>query len=780
MNLVVLGNKAAKALKSVVERSCDTVSVHCYSSIVAFCTDMHVRRLHVDRVFICSDVIDEKSDVSCESQLQDLVTFLNKFCEAAPVVTFAPTNESNEIMKKLFSSPVMHAHVSLQERSISVKDITDIVTLSAVEVRKRYEAAAGVEGKKLTVASEVAMKSAPPVSKGKAIGGKTKRGKKQGLFGLLKGFRRGEEKAAAGVEESAVTAATEGACVQGDSESKELKSNTLEVTDINETSDSQEAKFGIQGDIYTPDDKVDEHLEDDKDTEFSGTNSDSCDGDLPDSDSQVEPESAELQPDSFECDEDFDDPDYDIVSDSDMFKALGKAGSAVSDVEDVSTESAGDSHCDSLHDNNQSHIGGNVADTEIAKDESPVNSDIDTSRFCDIDVPLGLNKPEKPYHREPCSVSFNFEKNDAVTVGSDKAIDDAPVIDSDVDIENSPVVAKGVNKLHELTEDIKKLKPVPQGVLESADENSTAHGKLVIADEPASHPVSLLSDESDYVDSTCKKIVIEKPVEKIVEKVVEKPVEKIVEKIVEKPIAGVNRLTSILKGASSGVILVTGDRRAGKTTVALTIARMFARHVQTLCIDMDIKRRGMLSYLNIDDFSDSTDIVKNGVGLIKSASMLDSMVYRCRDKQFDCLLSYYGESFDKRQYESLQNVILTQDRYKMIVIDIPLEDIINIQDIVPTSVPILCIEDSDTGVLNSFTLLDVIGTVRSRAVLASNLCYLETHDNKRVNLFDVIDKIHDIFEFDSDWANTQRVIGSVLDMKSALKNAYTYRECRKW
>lgn len=275
--------------------------------------------------------------------------------------------------------------------------------------------------------------------------------------------------------------------------------------------------------------------------------------------------------------------------------------------------------------------------------------------------------------------------------------------------------------------------------------------------------------EEDYQVGSGKAKVIEK--ERIVEKVVE------VEKVIEKPVyvkgdkKSASKLQLVTKGIENITIVVTGDRRSGVTTLATRLASMFAQKLKVLYVDMDTKRRGSLLHVGINQLMNEDDTVQRGLELVKSAKMLQHMVYTSSAVKFDTLLSVGDEDVTDAQLEIVGDVIMLQDAYNVTIVDCPFEKLHLINDITSVYPVIVCLEEDISAIKNTAQFFEGMDLpAKYKRILFNNMHYCITRGAK--NSYPALfQQVNDFFETDDDlnWSDVKKVAGVVADNKGLIK-----------
>lgn len=281
--------------------------------------------------------------------------------------------------------------------------------------------------------------------------------------------------------------------------------------------------------------------------------------------------------------------------------------------------------------------------------------------------------------------------------------------------------------------------------------------------------------ENEYRDANAITKVVEKPV------IVEKPVEVIREvvtirevpapPVVVPPVAPVGNAVRRRNGAK--VIIVTGDRKSGVTRVAVNLANRYAKQAKTLFVDMDIRRKGALMYLGLDDILSENEAVQNSLIRVTSAQALTTLSYKYLRGGFDCLLTAHGEELEESNIERTQMVLTNQREYDYIVVDCPMEQLHRLENLLLFSEILITTGSTLMSVYSMVTELcgieglgeDNDSTMQSLIMSMSQFVLtdtgtveeLETNLNEVCDMFDLKGSIFDVTRVP--------VVGTVTEMQ---------------
>lgn len=213
-------------------------------------------------------------------------------------------------------------------------------------------------------------------------------------------------------------------------------------------------------------------------------------------------------------------------------------------------------------------------------------------------------------------------------------------------------------------------------------------------------------------------------VEKIVTQVVERPVEvikevEIVKEVVKEVPKEVTREKLVFVGGGSTTahsfadimskketvfLLVTGDRRSGVTTTALSLANLFGSALNALYVDFDTITKGSLVRLGIQNIVDENDRIQEGVKHLRNPKVLDKLVYR-GDNKFASLISNFGVEVSDEEISQAANALAIQQYFDIVVIDCPITKLGLLDDLLPVSDMILCFDGSVQSIINTMSIL---------------------------------------------------------------------------
>lgn len=262
----------------------------------------------------------------------------------------------------------------------------------------------------------------------------------------------------------------------------------------------------------------------------------------------------------------------------------------------------------------------------------------------------------------------------------------------------------------------------------------------------------IMSNDNDLNVKDVELLIPDIDLEKEVEKY-EKSNIKVVEKIVE-----VEKQVQIKGKRSSNVILITGDRKVGKTSLALKMCKELAKNKSILYVDMDIDRKGSLLYFGFDKILDLDEKVQNGLYLVKSEKALDFVTYFHTAGNFHALLSMFGYGGNDGDIEQMQYVLSSQKVFDLVVIDCQinyvhlLKDVVYVSDIyLMTSGYLQSVYNVFVDLIKNLSEKDILQVLRNSTLLVQNddVDYADVIDNVQIvdSLFS-ISNFYDISNID--------------------------------
>lgn len=247
---------------------------------------------------------------------------------------------------------------------------------------------------------------------------------------------------------------------------------------------------------------------------------------------------------------------------------------------------------------------------------------------------------------------------------------------------------------------------------------------------------------------------------------------KVIKQIVETPVfvnqgGALSRFQRIHNHKDKAVFLVTGDRRSGVSTLALLMANQFAGHLNTLFVDLDTSHFGAKLNLGIEELNTERDTIRNSLCNIKDSADIEDFAFDSHTVKFKCLLSLDRRVVTDDQFRTIQNALILQEKYDVIVIDCPFENLVKIEDLFYYSDVVCCVEETQSAVINTVDFLSNLDMDRRfQVVMFQKLWYVSTVCGEG-KLPQVFDDVNSMFDFDTstcgrkiDWLEKGKIAGT--------------------
>ena len=216
---------------------------------------------------------------------------------------------------------------------------------------------------------------------------------------------------------------------------------------------------------------------------------------------------------------------------------------------------------------------------------------------------------------------------------------------------------------------------------------------------------------------------------------------------------------SILKGKTKKIILVTGDRGSGVTSLAYEIAEWFAKYVPVLYFDCDVELHGLLSYIDYHDFCQYDQQQLQGVKLCRSAKAFPNCITRY-SSNLDLLTTNYGAEVSNEELELAQSVVAeVANNYGIVVVDAPIDKLPYLTDLILCGNACLLAEANKRGMMNIMCKLeDSPLPTRYKRNLAGTGTMVYTKVNPKINMKKLIDYVKDIVDFEEvNWVGMNTI-----------------------
>ena len=216
---------------------------------------------------------------------------------------------------------------------------------------------------------------------------------------------------------------------------------------------------------------------------------------------------------------------------------------------------------------------------------------------------------------------------------------------------------------------------------------------------------------------------------------------------------------SILKGRTQKILLVTGDRGSGVTSLAYDIALWFSKYVNVLYFDGDTELHGLLSYIEYDDFCNYDASQQQGVKLCRSAKAFPNCIVRL-DTNLDVLTSNYGVEVTDDELENTQSVVAeVSPNYGITVVDAPISKLPLFTDLILAGNVCLCVEANKRGFMNAICQLENSTLpVRYKRNIAGTGTMVYTKINPKINMKKLLKYVDSIVDFEEvNWLGMHAV-----------------------
>lgn len=769
MNLAIIGGTPAKKLEKILLAQFDSLSVEVFDTLESFVELTSIRSTVYDRAFFMYDILSGLAFEDKRDKMNQLVNYVSSSMPELRVVTFSKGKEDYEIMAGAFDSPI-YANIDLAPTGMKAKMLTDCIEKPIDIIKEKWQPKESV---KTEVIKEVIEKPKPSVTQ-PTMESKSKKGFFSRIFG---GKKKSENQSSEDVVE------------QGKQmpENDELSAKSADFEDGNSenkqsfNSEHIEAvQYEIEDDEFDPLQLSDvDEVKKREQKEYSESNV---------ANEVYNEKIPEERSDYMKKDKSYG------VNENNSVKPLNKgervdldASVQTGGTADISTSLGITSEIEKSQSDVKPNFvvaGGN--ETFNATEEPVATPPIRHKKVSASDYTSGVDSYD--FGAEKVGVRLNVEDSDPTSSQEQGGLKIENVKTEPEDDFDASFIAQSFNKGKRFSS-TNIVGSLPTFNLETP----TIDSPEVVEAPTDDLDVDILDAEAKFkeceVGGKPKTVVVEriveKPVEKIVEKVVEKPVEKIVEKIVEKPVekvvekvvekkvyinngAGVggNKYLAALQGQSPLFLVVTGDRRSGITTTALTLADFFGKSTSTLYVDFDIDRRGSLIRLGLDAIVDEPEYVQNGISLLTKAKTLPRMVYRGGNK-FCSLINMFGEEISDDKITSVSEILTLQTDFNVCIIDCPLDKLYLLGDMLTISDIFICMDGDIQSYISTLSqLTDLKLPLRTQAVMFRNSKFLLTLSDNIKNFESCRAYVNDVFDAESNevqWG-TLPLLGRVNDL----------------
>lgn len=235
----------------------------------------------------------------------------------------------------------------------------------------------------------------------------------------------------------------------------------------------------------------------------------------------------------------------------------------------------------------------------------------------------------------------------------------------------------------------------------------------------------------------------------------QKEAPKVITKTVHTPVLGSgSALKGVLSGRLKKVIIVTGDRGAGLTSTALSLANALKKHVDVLYFDCDTANHGLLNYIDYMDFKNYEQTHQEGNKVCKSSMMFERCVLPLEDTLGILTSDFSCDVEDEDLQRTAQVVAEHAPDFGVVVVDCPVDKLYCVTDLLMTGQVVVCVEGSKRGFMNMLCRLESSTTpVRFKRNMISRGTMFITKMSSKVDMKRLLAYIKSIYQPDAgiDW-----------------------------
>lgn len=212
-------------------------------------------------------------------------------------------------------------------------------------------------------------------------------------------------------------------------------------------------------------------------------------------------------------------------------------------------------------------------------------------------------------------------------------------------------------------------------------------------------------------------------------------------------------LENVYKGVAHKLIIVTGDRGAGLTSLSWSLTLHFSKKIPVLYFDCDVVNHGLMNYISYFDFKNYEESHMQGVKLCRSSKAFNSCVCKW-DTNIDLLTSDFGVEVSDEELIYSQGIVAENlNKYGVVIVDCPISKLHCVQDLIMTGNVAICVEDNKRGFMNALNALDSSElSLRYKRSIVSKGTIVRTKVNRKNDYKRVLSYINSIVELDEcDW-----------------------------
>lgn len=753
LNLIILGAGIANAIQKSIAPSADNVKITVFSSMDEFASAGEIRNIACDRLIFTEEVIIGATTEEKQQYLQNFRVFLDSYYQDITIISVSKNQETLMLCNEIFFEE-SNLNICIMGKvkpacmvALAVKQVSELEQMFSANtltgIQKAQEAQQVQETPK-------PVKAEPPVQAVPTEKKAPEKPKKGGLFG---GFGKKKEK-----------------------QPESAKQHTVPddfMNDFGATEEQQEGAImtGIRGGKSATEFDMPEDFADDFGASAS-VESDFGDFEGTESTTDFNESTADFS--------DFDDAagqafDKSNATDFDDFEDFGDTGSEQNNLngfDDFDTTGVAEqSETDNFADFDTVEQGSSDFDTVQEQGSFEGFDETPTADFSDFDTATATVEEQGGFggnqNYDVAGTEFDFDVTENRQTKQQKGhtmqTNDITPDFSDFDVDfDAPVQPKqGVNTATYMG---------PSG-----NNMHKSHGSDFRTVQAADDVDLDLSSMSAYEEA-------KRPV-----KIVEREVVKEVVREVKVPVGGAavggSKYENLKAGRLTDVFVITGDRRAGATKTALTIASTFSQHIPTLFVDMDIARHGALYYLGLEELVDSESAVQNGLGLLKSGKDIKRYVFKSPSFRFDSIVSMPGTNLsDDDLREAMSQLAYQNSTYKVIVIDCPLENLYLLEELMYSADFYMCLDSDICACSNTLFKLDNLQREKapagkgvadkSLALFYSRVKYIvkvTEPKNEVINNMAYLEQVYGLSDDKYNWAKVQYA-GTMDNIEGVLNN----------
>lgn len=649
MNLALVLGSSSENVKPKLTTVKDNLNIECFVDIKRFINDAIRRDLIIDRLLLLSNLITD------ESLINDLYNYWNEHDRSSEIILLCKSGKDEDLARKFLSRFCSTIVATMLVDSTTLRVLTSAVVLPVSEISEKYGIPDYLNVEVETDSFEV-QKQVVEESVNNNVSSSNNKKEKKTLFSALFGKKN----------------------------KNKLKNNNENLSNTSNSSSSniiaEDNQDNIECDNYSySDDSTDEYDQNSYDTDEYNEEDNSYDtqdqyDDYEDGNEfyeDNEDSSSYTNNDEYSDDFDYDDSEYnneeDYYDDNNLDSQEYYDDNFSSDDEDYHDNSSSD---ENYYDDNFSidseDYHNNISSDEDYYDNSSSNEDYYDNSSSDEDY-YGNSSNSK-------DDEDNYYVDDLSSESSGSSISQNE-LNEQVDEDFGDL-----SYVHDFSSREKSKKDIKR-----------SKSRLKVEEvEDLSDNLSLARDEEEYRRKT------EKP----------KVIQQTVVKEVVKSVGRGSVIDNIYKGLLHKLIVVTGDRRTGVTTLSWSLAMFFAKKVPVLYFDCDTDRHGLMNYIDYLSFKNYDESHMKGVKLCRNSKAFSSCVCRW-DTNIDLLTTDFGVNVTEDELILTQGIVAENlNKYGIVIVDCPVSRLHCIQDLILTGNSILCMEDSPRGMMNMLISMD--------------------------------------------------------------------------